>query len=68
MYTGMEWTTESPRVAGWYWVDTGFGKPILLQYFDDNGEVRLNNKERTKYFRKNARGWLGPLPTPETLA
>jgi len=58
---GLQWTTEPPKKAGWYWVRRKDGKKrwtTIAWYFSNQEDEFENRLFITTH-------WLGPLPEPE---
>lgn len=59
----LTWTTEPPKVAGWYWcmdIDKSEGYPII-SYYDDWAISTVLPKINQGKVRFE---WAGPIPTP----
>lgn len=55
----VEWTTEPPTVAGFFWVNfrvSAMNLKVVVKYPLDGTEANMNL----------ATHWLGPIPEPET--
>lgn len=51
------WTSEPPKVAGWYWVKSGTVCYVSIFKYDANDIKYLKREEGTQ--------WSGPIPEPQ---
>lgn len=63
----LEWTTESPKKEGWYWVITKDYEITITEcvYIDFPNVYSLGRTERVShYFANTSRQWYGPIEPP----
>lgn len=67
----LQWTTEKPTEAGWYWRQQGHCKPVIVKVTDRNlghGEKCLAvDGETREYFLTCNAQWAGPIPMPKEI-
>ena len=58
----LHWTTEPPKVAGWYWYSMGKGHAVCLLVCAD-GKAKLGKDHFTDAELLGGE-WAGPIPAP----
>lgn len=58
----LTWTTEPPKVAGWYWYSMGKGHAVCLLVCAD-GKAKLSKDHFTDAELLGGE-WAGPIPAP----
>lgn len=61
----MQWTHETPTVAGWYWWRAGKDAPADLVWLGENGLSQLGHVGY--YIRQEHGQWAGPIQPPEEI-
>ena len=66
----MQWSSDLPTQAGWYWVKHryGFGAPHIVHVIDRRGKLTIKAGPTTpsleKYYGANSM-WAGPIELPD---
>ena len=67
----LTWTTEPPKVAGWYWrKETAAGRAHVFHFtgnWEDYGEHWESDRVCPLPLKLNGNLWAGPIPTPLEL-
>ena len=64
-YGLLEWTSEKPTVAGWYWCKKEGRKPCIVKLSADAGNGKLVDSWSSCFVENWKAEWAGPIQPPK---